>query len=1260
MVNYIPVTNSYINQRNLESKKIETQQGQFIGIPIFSDELLFTDAKERYIVDRFSNINYVMDYGETLEIPFPKGSSDSLSLTGHEIEEIDDYIGASYSPIHYITAGNPTGTDGNERYDKSNPDEEFFKIEMYNSLFNISNGYTPTNEVIIKGSTTKNGVLNALNNNKNLGSATIVRIYSKDKVPINKYSYNNGDTPIGPKNESGYNSDKNIFFELKNGKFTKASSDIKVSPPKLLKTNTSRKIPQGTSRAYMDSTIEDFFVNNEEFDISSDKMSYIKLENNKTNPDTSKIGTQVAHISVLEYDEATKKEWKKTYEIPYEVVKDAGPRLETKGREVTVGTTPDELDRTIEESFEEEILSKVNYQSMSFIEYPDTSKTGQQTGKIKVVGEENEVGTPFDRIYDVTFNVTEEKLSINLQSKEVPVGTNANALNAEDYVKEVALAGKTLDSSDYTVSFVREPNTMKVGKSETEIKVVLKDDKKSVTNKVDTNVIWADTFGSSKDGTDKTPIDVSVSMLHDGQTPYLVANDGNGLNQGNTVTLNKIYVYRGTETKENEIFYSPDYYPGGLASQTRDLWNNGGPLYNGKGDYPGFKNTEFHYGDVVAYEAGDDTNLGIKTWTSRDEKLVNETVGYKKVYYEMTSKGYNLLKFNQLKIKNNVLVFDTNMTEEEMNQEAIKTIEFPRDMTDKDKEKFTFKIRNVDKSKLGKQKVKIDIYEALATGGEFKTTKDVEIEVKAELKVELQQADVPVGTKSSEINANDYVKTVKLGDKTLDPSEYTATLEKAPDTSLVSIRDHMPEPLLQEATIKVVTKADNQTKTETAMTNITWGHTITSRGINDKYTATSLSLLTDKGKPYIEANRGMNTSTSPMNMDPTISLYRGNINNSLITDGSSAGVDIKASETVNKWNKELKNVDFQYGDVFGYTVSEKDGKNSNGSRTFATRNEKLIKETEGYEYAYYELTKDGYRLMHFNQLTPKKEMLQVSMGTDLSKEIINAFDVPKDVNLADFRFEVVNADTTTTGKKTTQVNIHEKLSNKQEFMSSVEINYFVKPQVTEKFLDTTGKELKSQKTTEINLDQTYQGKPDNFVTYNSEVYSYQGWLPSDKNPGKDKPTPGNPPVAKDTATYQYIYEKADNLINMTIPTELLFGTEENSNKIASKNYKITNNSKDVKTDVVLDTFETVKSDVTLLGSKDKDPSKQQVAARFNLMADQQPAISSLTEKTTNETIKSLEPQKSTDISLSGLYFGPLEDSLVVDYQMHFKFKVVSE
>ncbi|MEG2708468.1 MAG: hypothetical protein RR968_04980, partial [Vagococcus sp.] len=109
-----------------------------------------------------------------------------------------------------------------------------------------------------------------------------------------------------------------------------------------------------------------------------------------------------------------------------------------------------------------------------------------------------------------------------------------------------------------------------------------------------------------------------------------------------------------------------------------------------------------------------------------------------------------------------------------------------------------------------------------------------------------------------------------------------------------------------------------------------------------------------------------------------------------------------------------------------------------------------------------------------------------------------------------------------------------------------------------------------------------------------------------------------------------------------------------------KNYKITNNSKDVKTDVVLDTFETVKSDVTLLGSKDKDPSKQQVAARFNLMADQQPAISSLTEKTTNETIKSLEPQKSTDISLSGLYFGPLEDSLVVDYQMHFKFKVVSE
>lgn len=56
------------------------------------------------------------------------------------------------------------------------------------------------------------------------------------------------------------------------------------------------------------------------------------------------------------------------------------------------------------------------------------------------------------------------------------------------------------------------------------------------------------------------------------------------------------------------------------------------------------------------------------------------------------------------------------------------------------------------------------------------------------------------------------------------------------------------------------------------------------------------------------------------------------------------------------------------------------------------------------------------------------------------------------------------------------------------------------------------------------------------------------------------------------------------------------------------------------------------------------------------MADQQIVINSLTEKTKNQPIKKLEPEASTDINLSGQYFGPLETGVNVKYQMGFKFK----
>ncbi|MEG2253977.1 MAG: hypothetical protein RSC33_01475, partial [Vagococcus sp.] len=536
-------------------------------------------------------------------------------------------------------------------------------------------------------------------------------------------------------------------------------------------------------------------------------------------------------------------------------------------------------------------------------------------------------------------------LGVNFSSVVIPVGTHTELLDVNDYIERVTLGDEELSPSEYTATFETIPNTMKVGTQKTSIKVETKEGNKSVVEETTANLIWGHTIGSSKDGTDKTPIDISVSMLHGAQNPYLVANDGNGLNPGDIRYDTNFFIYRGANTQDNRIFYSPAFYPGGQATQTRDFWNDGGTRWTGSETYPGFKNTEFHYGDVVAYETlksqhPADGDLSEKMWVARDEKLIKESPGYQTVYYEMTEVGFNALKLNQLEVNLNLVTVDLGTEKSDMDELAKNTMIIPEHIT----------------------------------------------------------------------NKNDY------------------------------------------------------------------------------------------------------------------------------------------------------------------------------------------------------------------------------------------------------RFEFASVDTSSSGKKKTKVNVYEKLVSGGEFRTQYDVEYIVNSQVTEKYVSETGTKLKDAKVTNVELGKEYQGKPEKSMTISGDVYLYQGWLAGDKNPIKDKPTPGNPPVAKDTTTYQYVYKKADNMINMTIPTELLFETDKEDKQVSSKNYEIKNNSTDVSTEVILEEFVKETGDVKLLTSKDSNPTKETKAARLNVMENNKVVIDSLTEATTNQSIKTLKAGETTTIGLTGTYFGSMEESNHVNYHMNFKFK----
>lgn len=936
--------------------------------------------------------------------------------------------------------------------------------------------------------------------------------------------------------------------------------------------------------------------------------------------------------------------------------------LKPRERIIAQNASDEYLKATIWSSFENGTELKKNFSEVKFKKLPDREKEGKTTAEITIKEQIYNSGKFYEHTIEVPFDVVEPSIEIDEENMHFPVGTDVELSNPSEFIKTIYQYGEEADIDDFDVNVYPvdwyDYDNETVGHAQ---KMILEINSKRWYRElvfgdiIDFDFIWGNTLANK--GVGSNDYDASVSLLKNkNNKPYLSANNGEGLT-GNTSTKPKVAVYSESDTKEPKI---------------KEETNDGKRAEDVKNDFQSaFSNHgEFEYGDVLVYGVSNETEI----LSAKEEELVNEAKDFKEAYYELTPDGYHLLRLNQMKVKGDTIELvvgdDMNRVTEKLKAGLI----IPSDLESGREIRYEADSSTVDVSKPStNKKATINVYEKLDTDEkEFMTTYEIPYEVAQNLDIELQQTNVPVGTKASGINANDYVKTVKSGDKILNPSEYTASFETTPNTMKVGT---------QKTSIKVEIKENNNSIVKETTTNIIWGHTIGSSkdGTDKTPIDISVSMLHDAQNPYLVANDGNGLNPGDIRYRTTFYVYRGaNTQDNRVFYSPSFYPGGQAFQTRDLWNDGgslydgtgnypgFKNTEFHYGDVAAYQTSPSahpvDGELS--EKMWASRDEKLVKESVGYQTVYYEMTKDGFNVLRLNQLEVNPNLVTVDLGTEKSemdKLAKNTMIIPKHItNKDDYRFEFASVDTKTSGKKKTKVNVYEKLVSGGEFRTQYDVEYIVNSQVTETYVSETGTKLKEPKVTNVELGKEYQGQPDNFVTYNSEVYSYKGWLPSDKTPGKDKPTPGNPPVAKDTTTYQYIYEKADNLINMTIPTELLFGTEENSNKIASKNYKIINNSKDVKTDVVLDTFETVKSDVTLLGPKDQDPSKQQVAARFNLMADQQPAISSLTEKTTNETIKSLEPQKSTDISLSGLYFGPLEDSLVVDYQMHFKFKVVSE
>lgn len=315
------------------------------------------------------------------------------------------------------------------------------------------------------------------------------------------------------------------------------------------------------------------------------------------------------------------------------------------------------------------------------------------------------------------------------------------------------------------------------------------------------------------------------------------------------------------------------------------------------------------------------------------------------------------------------------------------------------------------------------------------------------------------------------------------------------------------------------------------------------------------------------------------------------------------GVEIESNEALVNVNKdqtelELKNVDLEVGDIFDpdapfQKVVDKDG------------NLLSSKDIQNYQI-------DGKNTKELDTSIPGQHTVQIAYTNALGQEVVS------------------NEAVITVQKKTYDIQ--------------------------ESIYDTEGNLLRDKVITTVNDDQEFTPRPDKYYQDGEITYSYKGWLSDGQTPGKDKPVEGEPPKALSEKTYYYIYEKLDKLINVTLPTEMLFGTADQTNKVSSANYVIKNNSSLMNIDLNLEEFTKEKSDITLLDDGDEIPTGTNNSAKLNLLVDSNPVIKGLSEKIKGKNITHLTPEQSIGLSINGEYFGSMEEKHIVDYKMKIKVK----
>ncbi|ENI8458091.1 bacterial Ig-like domain-containing protein [Listeria monocytogenes] len=365
-----------------------------------------------------------------------------------------------------------------------------------------------------------------------------------------------------------------------------------------------------------------------------------------------------------------------------------------------------------------------NIKLVGFSKYPDTSTPGEQAATIRFE-ETLKSGKKVQWEYEVDFIVKDDRpVTATAVPQTFTLGWTLDYLKAEDLIKDPKIGSEAVGSDGYNLKIKQMPDSNVIGKKEIIITITRKFNGVENDIKIPLEITWGNSVvygGFDYVGNGRT---TGAFTLLTGTSPSILSSQGKS-DDNKQIHSNfpnkQYYTFNWFDLSDKQILIMDENDKGSKYIQA-----NGNDLKQEKLKEWGTNQKQaVNYGDVVrAWQR--ETN---KNWLYENEERQSYNEGEKSVYYEITKTGFQPLRVNQLKMRDDILIFrHTNETdlEKDIKENPSKYYENPANHDNINVVGFT---KYPDTSTAGKKPATIRFEETLKSGKKIQYDYDIQVNV---------------------------------------------------------------------------------------------------------------------------------------------------------------------------------------------------------------------------------------------------------------------------------------------------------------------------------------------------------------------------------------------------------------------------------------------------------------------------------------------------------------------------------------------------